>query len=289
MKLIALLFSLSLMTSAHAFPKAPFNALEVNTAVEFNSNQTNYDFEGIVKLSNCSGSLIKFSGQPTTSKAMVLTNGHCYSSGPFGGMLKPGEVVVNKSASKSMKIFDKKMNLFPIKTTKVIYAAMTDTDVTLYELDQTYDEILKKYGVQSFDLDTVRPFIGTNIEIVSGYWDRGYSCAIDAFVFNLKEGDWMFKDSIRYTDSCDTIGGTSGSPILAKGTRSVIAINNTANEDGKKCAVNNPCEISETGKITTLKDKKYGQQTYNIYSCLAPDFSINLSLPGCALAKPAKK
>ncbi|MDO9182763.1 MAG: hypothetical protein Q7U04_10155 [Bacteriovorax sp.] len=286
MKLFTLLLSISLMASAYAIPKAPFDALKTTGSIQFNDNQTDYDFEGIVKLSNCSGSLIRLSGQPLTAKALVLTNGHCYSSGPFGGMLKPGEVVVNASAKRSMKIFDKQMKLFPITTSKVIYAAMTDTDIAIYELTQTYQEIQKKFNIQSFNLDTVRPSIGTDIEIVSGYWDRGYSCAIDAFIFNLKEGDWLFKDSIRYTDTCNTIGGTSGSPIISKGTRSVIAINNTANEDGQRCTVNNPCEVTKDGAVTVLKDKKYGQQTFNIYSCLSPDFNIDLNRAGCVLAKP---
>lgn len=289
MKLFVLLLSLSLTTSAYAIPKAPYDALKVAGPVQFNKNQADYDFEGIVKLSNCSGSLIRFSGQPTSSKALVLTNGHCYSAGPFGGMLKPGEVVVNKSSVRSMKIFDKEMNLFPIVTSRVVYAAMTDTDIALYELTLSYDEILKKYKIQSFDLDTVRPNIGADIEIVSGYWDRGYSCVIDAFVYSLKEGAWLFKDSVRYAEGCATIGGTSGSPILSKGTRSVVAINNTGNEDGERCTENNPCEISKDGTVTVLKGINYGQQTYNIYSCLSPDFSIDLNRSGCNLAKTAIK
>jgi len=292
MKFLTFVFSIclssTLISQAYAIPKAPFDALKVNRLIDTNSDNTSaYDFEGIIKLSNCSGSLIRFSGQPSTSKAYVLTNGHCYSSGVFGGMLKPGEVITNKAGSRALKIFDKKMKLFQVTTSKVAFAAMTDTDITLYELTQSYDEIAKKFKIQPFDLDTVRPMLGMNIDIVSGYWDRGYTCAIDAFIFNLKEGDWLFKDSIRYTDGCNTIGGTSGSPIIAKGTRNVIAINNTANEDGKKCAVNNPCEISPDGKITVLKDKKYGQETYNLYSCLRPDFTIDLSIQGCLLPKPS--
>ena len=289
MKLITFVLSALLATSAFAFPKAPHDALKVKRAINFNSNDTDYDFEGIVKLSNCSGSLIRLSGQPTSAKALVLTNGHCYSTGPFGGMIKPGQVVTTTSVKRSMQIFDKSMKLFPITTSKVVYAAMTDTDITVYELTQSYDDILKKYKIQPFDLDTVRPNVGMDIDIVSGYWDRGYRCSIDTFIYNLREGDWTFKDSLRYTDGCDTIGGTSGSPIIARGTRNVIAINNTANENGEHCTVDNPCEVSEDGTITVLKDKKYGQQTYNIYSCLTPDFKIDPSVPGCKLAKPAKR
>jgi len=286
MKFIFALLTLSIANVTYAFPTAPFDALKTPIIHDEKSMADDYDFEGIIKLNNCSGSLIRFAGQPMTSKAIVLTNGHCHSTGPFGGMIKPGQVIYNKLSNKNMKIFNKQMKTFSVTATKVLYATMTNTDIALYELTDTYESILSKYKIESFDLDSVRPFEGVQIDIVSGYWERGYRCSIDAFVFKMKEGDWTMRDSIRYTDSCDTVGGTSGSPIVARGTRSVIAINNTANENGKSCAVNNPCEIDENGKITVLKGKKYGQQTYNIYSCLRPDFNIDLSIEGCSLPKP---
>lgn len=288
MKFLFALAALSLANISYAFPTAPFDALKTPIIHADNDKgmADDYDFEGIIKLNNCSGSLIRFNGQPLTAKAVVLTNGHCYSSGIFGGMIKPGEVIYNKTLSRDMKIFDKQMKMFSVKATKALYGTMTNTDITLYELSQTYAEISAKYKVEAFTLDPVRPFLGVNIDIVSGYWEKGYSCAIDAFIFTLKEADWTMKDSIRYTDECKTVGGTSGSPIVARGTRNVIAINNTANESGKKCAMNNPCEVSENGTIVVLKDKKYGQQTYNIYSCLRPDFQIDLSIAGCELPKP---
>lgn len=287
MKFLLTLATFALAQSAFAFPTAPFDALKTTIVHSEKSTQAeSYDFEGIIKLNNCSGSLIRFQGQPTSSKAIVLTNGHCYSSGVFGGMMKPGEVIYNKSVSRDMKIFNKEMKTFPVKATRVLYGTMTDTDIALYELSESYDSIMSKYKIESFTLDAVRPFEGVNIDIVSGYWERGYSCAIDAFIFMLKEEGYTMKDSIRYTDGCATVGGTSGSPIIARGTRSVIAINNTANENGKKCTMNNPCEVNEQGTITVLRDKKYGQQTFNIYSCLRPDFNIDLSIPGCVLPKP---
>jgi len=284
MKFLALIFSISFTASAYAIPVAPFDAFTTNI-VRGNSN--GFDFEGIVKLSNCSGSLIRFSGQPATAKAVVMTNGHCLG-GMFGGMPKPGQVIANKAVSRDMKIFDKEMNLFPIKATKILFAAMTDTDVTLYELSQTYAEILNKYKIRSFDLDTVKPMVGTDIDIVSGYWEKGYACQIESFVYRLKEAGWIFSDSIRYAAGCETIGGTSGSPIIARGTRSVIAINNSANEDGQKCTMNNPCEEDSNGDVIVMRDRKYGQQTFNIYSCLRPDFTVDLSVQGCLLPKPKK-
>ena len=284
MKFILTLSILSLTTIAHAFPTAPYNALKTSIAHD-KAMADDYDFEGIIKLDNCSGSLIKFVGQPLSAKGIVLTNGHCYSNGPFGGMIKPGQVISNKAVRRDMQIFDKAMNKFPVQATKVLYATMTNTDIALYELSESYDTILEKYKVEPFTLESSRPFEGMNIDIVSGYWERGYTCGIDAFVFKLQESNWSFTDSVRYTPECKTVGGTSGSPIVSRGTRSVIAINNTGNESGQRCTMNNPCEVNEAGTVTVLKGRNYGQQTYNIYSCLRPDFNIDLSISGCSLPK----
>lgn len=282
-----LLMSLFISATAFAIPQAPFDAL--NTKLNFtNSDTDGFDFEGIVKLSNCSGSLIRFSGQPETSKALVLTNGHCLASMFGGGMPKPGEIITNKSVSRKMQIFDKEMKLFSIQATRILFAAMTNTDMTIYELSQTYAEIASKYKIRAFDLDTIRPNVGTNIDIVSGYWEKGYACNIEAIAYNLKEGDWTFTESLRYALGCDIIGGTSGSPVVARGTRSVIAVNNTVNESGKRCTVNNPCEVDERGQVTIMAGQGYAQETYNLYSCLRPDFMIDLSVQGCTLPKQKK-
>ena len=267
-----------------AFPEAPFNALEKSHLKSLPSMEAaGYDFEGIVKLSNCSGSLVAFNGQSVHSKAIVMTNGHCISAP--GGFLKPGEVWTNRSAPRKMKIFDSKMKLHNINATKILYATMTNTDMAYYELNETYNEILNRTKVRPFLLDTVRPLTGISIDIISGYWDRGYSCEIDGFVFAMKEDAWTFTDSVRYTKGCDTIGGTSGSPIIARGERLVVAINNTSNESGRRCTMNNPCEIDEAGQITVRKGVRYGQQTYQTYSCLTPDFRIDVNLPGCELPR----
>jgi V8-like Glu-specific endopeptidase len=282
-KLIALLV-LATSVTAFAFPTAPFDALkqEVNKQLDtmsvFEANK--YDFEGIIKLSNCSGSLIKFSGQPDTSNAYVLTNGHCLGR-PF---LKPGEAVINKVVNRRMKVADKKKKFHSVTAKLLVYGTMTGTDAAIYELKETYAEIKNKYGVEPFAFDTQRPIIGMDIDIVSGYWERGYRCHIDAFVFELQEAGWTFTDSIRYSEpGCDTIGGTSGSPIIQMDTRTVVAINNTGNESGNRCTMNNPCEVDDEGNIDVIKGASYGQQTYQFYSCLTADFRIDTTKAGCLL------
>lgn len=284
-KSIALIIMFNI-SSAFAFPEAPVNDLAFRPSDSSKSivNQ-DYGFEGIVKLSNCSGSLIQFEGQRDDSKAIVLTNGHCVPKGFFGGMLQPGEIISNKKVSRDMKIFKDKNTLLPISAVKVIYATMTNTDIALYELSETYLQIKARTNVRPFLLASERPLEATPIEIVSGYWERGYSCGIDVFVDTLKEAGWIFKDSIRYTSGCDTVGGTSGSPIIAEGTREVIAINNTANESGQKCTLNNPCEVNQGGTISAVKGFRYGQQTYQIYTCLNETLKFELGLEGCELQK----
>lgn len=284
MKIFALIAVTLFTSTAFAFPVAPFDALERSSNKAMRSYESfGYDFEGIVKLSNCSGSLIAFNGQPLSSKAIVMTNGHCIQKP--GGYLNPGEVWVNRPMRRSMKIFDKNMRLHKVQSSKILYATMTNTDVAFYELTESYEEILAKTNVRPFLLDSMRPMEGISIEIISGYWDRGYSCEIDGFVFNIREGAWTFTDSIRYTAGCDTIGGTSGSPIIAKGERRVVAINNTSNESGERCTLNNPCEVDEAGSVTVRKGVRYGQQTFNTYSCLTPDYQFELNRRGCELPR----
>lgn len=285
MKSLIALFTLLAAANALAFPLAPFNALEkAGFKAKTNLDALQYNFEGIVKLSNCSGSLVAFSGQPKSSKAIVMTNGHCIQK-PGGGFLNPGEVWANRTIARSMRVYDSAMKLIKVEATKILYATMTDTDVAFYELSESYQDIEARSGIRPFILDTKRPLEMMEIEIISGYWDRGYSCEIDGFVFKIREGSWTFTDSIRYTQGCDTIGGTSGSPIIAKGERRVVAINNTSNQDGDRCTLNNPCEVDRDGEITVRRGLRYGQQTYQTYSCLTPDFTIDLNREGCELPK----
>lgn len=242
------------------------------------------DFTGIVALSNCSGSVVRPPNAGQNDPAYVLTNGHCVE------FMAAGEVIVNQRSSRTFKLLDSSGNatIATLRATRLAYATMTDTDIALYQLKQTYAQI-ESLGSRALPLSATHPVAGTNIAVVSGYWKQIYNCQIEAFVYQLREYVWTWSDSIRYVSAstCQTIGGTSGSPIVDVATGAVVGANNTANEDGQTCTLNNPCEVDQSGTVTVRPDARYGQQTYQINTCIGAGNAINLSLPGCALPKPA--
>ncbi|WP_394621755.1 serine protease [Lentzea sp. JNUCC 0626] len=239
------------------------------------------DFTGAVKLNNCSGSLVRLPGSTPSDQALVLTNAHCVE------LMKPGSVLTEVPANRDFTLLSGSgAPLAKLKSTEIVYATMTGTDAALYRLDQTYRQLQQKHGGRALTLSASRPSARSEIRIVSGYWTKIYSCEVDAVVHQVREAKWTWTDSLRYTPSCDTIGGTSGSPILDTSGK-VVGVNNTGNESGGRCTMNNPCEVDTAGKITVHKGIGYGQQTADLVACFGPGATLDLTLPGCAVAKPA--
>jgi hypothetical protein len=151
-------------------------------------------------------------------------------------------------------------------------------------LTDTYASIIKNSGIKPLTLSSQHPKVGTPINIISGYWNRGYSCNVELFTYQLREDQWTMEDSMRYSrPGCETIGGTSGSPVIATGTRNIVGINNTGNENGEECTMDNPCEVDQNGKIFYEKGLSYAQETFQIYTCLNMNNEIDLAVPGCKL------
>ncbi|MFE7229490.1 trypsin-like serine peptidase [Streptomyces sp. NPDC002405] len=241
------------------------------------------DFAGTVALSNCSGSVVRLPGSADADPALVLSNGHCLET----GFPSPGQVIVGQTSSRTFGLLNSAgTQVATLRANKVVYSTMTDTDVTIYQLTSTYAQIRSSYGINALALSDTHPVAGTAIKVVSGYWKRIYSCNIDGFVYRLKEGNWTWKDSVRYTSACDTIGGTSGSPVIDTATGKVVAVNNTGNESGGRCTVNNPCEVDASGTITVRRGINYAEQTYQIPACFGTGNQLDLTRSGCTLPKP---
>ncbi|MFF9351389.1 serine protease [Streptomyces sp. NPDC014734] len=241
------------------------------------------NFAGTVALSNCSGSVVRTPDSQPSDPALVLSNGHCMET----GFPAPGTVVVDQPSSRSFTLLNSSgSGVGTLRASKIAYGTMTDTDISVYQLTSTYAQIESSYGIKALELNAAHPVQGTAITVVSGYWKRTYSCNMDGFVYRLKEGAWTWKDSIRYTSACQTIGGTSGSPVVDNATGKVVAVNNTGNEDGQQCTDNNPCEVDENGNVTVREGINYAQQTYGIVPCIGAGNAFDLNRAGCALPKP---
>ncbi|MFF4580550.1 serine protease [Streptomyces sp. NPDC001389] len=240
-------------------------------------------YAGTVALSNCSGSVVRTPGSQPDDPALVLSNGHCLET----GFPAAGEVLVNRASSRSFSLLNAAgSKVATLRASKIAYGTMTDTDVSLYQLTKTYAQIQSQYGIAALTLNDTHPVQGSSIKVVSGYWKRTYSCSVDGFAYRLKEGAWTWKDSVRYTSSCNTIGGTSGSPVIDTTTGKVVAVNNTGNEDGERCTDNNPCEVDQAGNVTVRQGINYAQETYILVPCIGPGSQIDLNRPGCTLPKP---
>ncbi len=242
------------------------------------------DFTAIVALSNCSGALVRFTTSRADDKAMVLSNGHCRT-----GFVTAGDAVVGEPSSRTFSLLSSngKTKIATLRASELMYATMTGTDITLYRLTLTNAQITARYGVTPLTIADHHPDAAAPVRIVSGYWRKIYACAIDRFVYQLREGTWTFNDSIRFSQpGCETIGGTSGSPIIHATTGLVVGINNTGNEDGALCTLNNPCEVDEHGATTAEKGANYGQELHQIYTCLGAENELELDRAGCRLNKP---
>ncbi|MGC9441951.1 S1 family peptidase [Streptomyces sp. WG5] len=241
------------------------------------------NFAGTVSLSNCSGSVVRMPDSAADDPALVLTNGHCLES----GFPAPGQVLVDRASSRTFGLLNASgTRVATLRADRLVYATMTDTDAAVYRLRTTYAQIKSSYGIDALTLSGTRPTAGTAISVVSGYWKRMYNCSVDGFAYRMKEGDWTWKDSVRYTSACNTIGGTSGSPVVDSATGAVVAVNNTGNESGERCTVNNPCEVDENGRVTVRQGINYAQQTYLFPACFGVDNKLDLGASGCAVPKP---
>lgn len=249
------------------------------------ANRAEAGFRAIVKLSNCSGSVFRFGGSRDGDQALVLTNGHC-----LGTMPEPGEVLTDQASERTFELRepDGEDAAGTLTADRMVYATMTDTDAAVYRLQETYGELRRRYDTEALTLADGHPAAGIDIEVVSGYWQETYSCGIDDFVPGLREDGYTSRDAIRYSAGCDTVGGTSGSPVIDEASNEIVGVNNTVHEGtGDDCSLGNPCEVDESGDVTVVPGATYGQQTYHLRACLSTRGTATTSRAACDLSNAA--
>ena len=242
------------------------------------------DLTATIRLSNCSASLVRFPTSRSGDRAMMLTNGHCFE----GGFIPSGQVITNRSSTRRGTLRNASGTAVATLTAdRVLYATMTGTDVTLYRLTRTFASIQSSTGIAARTIAASHP-AASDTFVPSGFFARVFNCDIQTFVPILREDMWTWHDSIRYAPGCGTIHGTSGSPIVSVATGEVVGINNTANDNGQVCTLNNPCEVGPDGVPHATKGLKYGQETYWFDTCVSAQRTIDLNKAGCLLTKPGR-
>ena len=236
---------------------------------------------GTVKLQNCSASLVRPLTARDEDKALLLTNGHCLPE----GRPKPGEVLTGKEVQIDGTVLSPAGRELGPVTGKVLYATMTGTDITLAQLDSTYEDIRRNYKTEAFPLASSGPVAGQEIKVASSYLESVWSCQVEAVIPTLKEGDYTSNEAIRYAKECNTQPGSSGSPVVDAKTGELVAVNSTSNRDGKECELNNPCEVDSKGTVVH-KGRGYATQTAAIAACIGSGNVVDLKRQGCTLPKP---
>ncbi len=236
-----------------------------------------------IALNNCSASFVRYPSSLDTDRGLMLTNGHCYE----GGFIPAGTVLQNQSSTRSGTLINGSgTSVGTVRADMVLYATMTGTDITLYRLTQTYAQIRTSFNVSPLTLNDTHPVDQSSMFIPSGFFKQIWNCSINGFVGTLREDQWTWHDSIRYNTGCQPVHGTSGSPIVDLSSNRQVGINNTGNDNGEMCTLNNPCEVDPDGTTHVTQGQSYGQETYWIITCLNSSRQIDLTIAGCLLTKP---
>jgi secreted trypsin-like serine protease len=239
---------------------------------------------GFPSLGECAASIVRSTSSRDSDPAMLLTNGHCVSvASPSLKRPTPGKALTDIPLQPIAVPFtdDGGYLLTNARLIRLIYATMTGTDVALYAMDKTYDN-LRSEGVKILTLTENIPDAGTHFTLQGG---PTFACTVDAIIPRLEEAGYETRESIRYGDSpdCAPYAGLSGAPLIANDGHTVIGVHNTHSESGERCTEDNPCEVAQNGQRTAVEGRAYGQQVAGLSACLAPGSRVRLSAPECTL------
>jgi V8-like Glu-specific endopeptidase len=232
----------------------------------------------------CSGSLVIFEGRTASEKALVLTAGHCTLRAPG-----PGQVLKNLKQERALAINTLKFEARKAcaATSVLLYATMTDIDIALYELTESYQELQQRTGAVPFVVsrESIVP-PNTKLRAPSGHHENEQACVVDADVQKVTEYVWTWGPLMRL-GGCTFIGGASGSPLISENTGQVVGVVSTVfSASDLPCSSMNPCEVDANGRSSVRgKGTSYGQYAPRLAACVNSSGHLDLSAPTCGLPK----
>ena len=283
--------------NGNKIPDAEVNSSQVNWKLLSAEQDRKYNGIGLLEQESegfCTAFFLNTGGDDN-APAYAVTNGHCADI-----HTEPAarEVLINQPSSIVFKLnyfVNAKNRVRPVRVRRLVYATMKGTDISILELDTTFNQLVKE-GFTPWTIAAVPPSIGEPIEVIGipmtgvqsslSYLHRAY-CKVGQVV-NLREGVYHWEQAIR--TRCSVVGGMSGSPVVSLRSNQVVAIANTGVDDKAlkqpECTKNRPCEIFSDGKVATFPKENYAQRVYHIPSCFDRKGIFNLNLSSCGLEKP---
>jgi len=241
----------------------------------------------------CSGSLVTLKGRSKSEKALVLTAGHCTGEGKADfGVKAPtaGEVLRNLKIERAFTINTGILAAHRacVGVDELVYATMTDLDIALYQLSESYEEIEQRTAAKPLVISSERTLpAGTKVRAPSGLHENEQTCSIDGVVPTVREFVWTWASVVRPTHECKQISGSSGSPLISEVTNEVVGVvGSVFFESDKPCAVMNPCEVDVAGQTSVAKKGTSYGHFARLASCADALGRFDLNVSGCTLPKP---
>jgi trypsin-like peptidase len=243
----------------------------------------------------CSGAFVTLEGRSKSARGLILTSGHCIGRGGarIRGVVQPGpgEVFLHVAQRRgfSLETGNAAAPRACAGADELMYATVTDVDVAIYRLAETYEEVERRTGARPLTVATDASMpAGARVRLPTAWHQRNYPCATDGTVPWLREGPWTWKQVLRLTKDCDAPGGSSGSPIVREDTGQVVAVFGTGyDDDGPPCSAMNPCEVDEKGAVSVpYKGRPYAHFVHWLHTCFDVRGDLDLTAAGCPLPRP---
>lgn len=225
---------------------------------------------------HCSGVIVRLGSNPD-ARAILLTNGHCYDR-----KLQPGVFVADREHRQSIALLTRDNRGRRYNSVRVLYAVMSGTDLALIELDATYRE-LADAGIDGYEISPTPAAPGDSVFMVSGYWESAQRCSVESVIPRLLESPWEWSDAYKLSGCRADRQALSGSPLISASDNKIVGVFNTANDDGQRCTINNPCEAYSNGDTVVEKGGAYAQRVDQILTCLDSEGRFNVDNPSCLL------
>jgi hypothetical protein len=198
-------------------------------------------------------------------------------------------VSVKKRVGFSLETGDAAAPRACVGSDELLYATMTDVDLAIYRVTESYEKIERRTGARPLKLaGGAPPPAGVKVRLPTSWHQRNLPCATDGTVSQLREGPWTWRGVLRLTTDCNAPGGASGSPIVREDTDEIVAVLGTVYDDtGPACSVMNPCEIDEKGAVSVpYKGRPYAHFVHGLHACFDAHGELDLTAAGCPLPRP---